>query len=94
MHLEYDTKAILSVLDDNGLLRRISWPVEWIAAYYQCTVGEVYKAALPSELKLESETRLYLNKDYEEVTDLPPRAYALINYLADNKYCTLTRLQL
>ena len=89
---EYDTKAILSVLDDNEVVTQDQLALwEWIAAYYQCTVGEVYKAALPSGLKLESETRLYLNKDYEEVTDLPPRAYALINYLADNKYCTLDK---
>src|SRR5690606_25983476 len=86
------TKAIPRVPDDTEVVPPEQLALgEWIAAYYQCTVGEVYKAALPSGLKLESETRLYLNKDYEEVADLPPRAYALINYLADNKYCTLDK---
>ena len=29
---------------------------EWIAEYYLCSVGDVYKAALPSGLKLASRT--------------------------------------
>lgn len=33
---------------------------EWISGYYVCTQGEVLKAALPSGLKPESETKLYL----------------------------------
>ena len=33
---------------------------EWISGYYLCTLGEVLKAALPSGLKLESETKLFL----------------------------------
>jgi primosomal protein N' (replication factor Y) len=33
---------------------------EWISDYYLCTQGEVLKAALPSGLKTESETKLYL----------------------------------
>lgn len=41
---------------------------EWIADYYLCSVGDVFKAAVPSGLKPESETWLSLNKEYE----LPP----------------------
>lgn len=39
---------------------------EWIAGYYLCAVGDVMKAALPSGLKLESETVVGRNKDFEE----------------------------
>lgn len=35
---------------------------EWISDYYLCKQGEVMKAALPSGLKPESETKLYLIK--------------------------------
>ncbi len=62
--LDYETKEIVSLLDESPILRAPQlkfW--EWIASYYLCSVGEVYKAALPSGLKLESETMLTLNPD-------------------------------
>jgi primosomal protein N' (replication factor Y) len=37
----------------------------WLAEYYMCNVGEVMNAALPSALKLASETRIVLNKGFE-----------------------------
>jgi len=36
---------------------------QWIARYYMCSLGEVYKAALPSAFLLESETILSFNRD-------------------------------
>ena len=57
--LEYETKEVISQLDEQPILRDPQlnfW--EWIASYYLCSVGEVYKAALPAGLKLESETSL------------------------------------
>lgn len=67
---EYETKEIVSLLDERPILRRPQlqfW--EWIAEYYLCSVGDVYKAALPSGLKLESETYVVLNPDFEEDSD-------------------------
>jgi primosomal protein N' (replication factor Y) (superfamily II helicase) len=55
----YEVKAILSLLDDEPVVNErqfLLW--EWISEYYMCTLGEVFKAALPSGLKLESETRV------------------------------------
>ncbi|MDE6716581.1 MAG: primosomal protein N', partial [Muribaculaceae bacterium] len=37
----------------------------WIAEYYLCSVGEVFKAAVPSGLKPESETYISFNKEWE-----------------------------
>ena len=62
----YETKDILSVLDDDPLVTPLQitfW--QWLADYYMCTVGEVFKAALPSGLKLESETRIFPVNDEE-----------------------------
>src|SRR5690606_27805330 len=36
---------------------------KWIAQYYMCTLGDVYKAALPSAFLLESETILSFNSN-------------------------------
>jgi primosomal protein N' (replication factor Y) (superfamily II helicase) len=54
----YDVKSILSLLDEYPVVNEkqfLLW--DWISNYYMCTVGEVFKAALPSGLKLESKTR-------------------------------------
>ena len=38
----------------------------WIADYYLCTLGDVYKAALPSGLKLESESSVMYADDFTD----------------------------
>ena len=49
---EYDTKDILAVLDEERMLLPGQYRLwQWVAEYYMCTVGEVYKAAIPSGLK-------------------------------------------
>ena len=63
----YEVKEILGTLDDKPILRHPQlafW--EWIADYYLCSMGEVYKAAVPSGLKVESETTISVNPDFEE----------------------------
>ncbi len=57
---DYDVKNILSVLDHNPVINTIQlqfW--EWLADYYLCNLGEVFKAALPPGMKLESETKIF-----------------------------------
>jgi len=62
---QYQAKYILSILDDSPVVNELQlkhW--QWIASYYMCTVGEVMNAALPVGLKLASETRIDLNREY------------------------------
>jgi len=59
---DYETKDILSVLDDNPIINQTQLKLwHWIADYYMCSLGEVFKAALPAGLKLESETKVIYN---------------------------------
>ena len=63
----YDVKEILGTLDVKPIVRHPQldfW--QWIADYYLCSTGEVYKAAIPSGLKVESETTISVNPDFEE----------------------------
>lgn len=63
----YEVKDIISPLDQEPIVRHPQlkfW--NWIADYYLCSMGEVYKAAVPSGLKVESETYISANPDYEE----------------------------
>lgn len=58
---EYETKSILSILDPEAIISE--WQIafwEWIASYYCCSIGDVMHAALPSSLKLTSETIIRL----------------------------------
>lgn len=60
----YTAKYIDSIVDEYPLInsQQLSfW--EWLAFYYCCSIGEVMNAALPSGLKLSSETNLSLNPE-------------------------------
>ena len=53
----YEAKEIHQILDDNPVVNEIQiahW--QWIASYYMCAIGDVYRGAMPSALLLESET--------------------------------------
>lgn len=53
----FEIKQIAEQLDDKPILLPFQHKLwHWIAEYYLCAPGEVFKAALPSGLKLESET--------------------------------------
>jgi primosomal protein N' (replication factor Y) len=62
---KYEAKYIIDILDEQPVVtqRQLQfW--KWLAEYYMCNEGEVMNAALPSALKLASETRVMLNKDF------------------------------
>jgi primosomal protein N' (replication factor Y) len=83
---DFEVKEILSIKASQPVVRKQQlrfW--EWIAQYYLCRLGEVYKAALPQGFKLESEqsyrpkteTCVRLQPAYQETEQLH-RAFDLI----------------
>lgn len=63
----YEVKDIAKILDNHPIIKHPQLKLwEWAAEYYLCTMGDVFKAALPAGLKVESETFLELNRDFEE----------------------------
>ena len=53
----YEAKEIHQILDEKPIVTQIQikhW--QWIASYYMCAIGDVYRGAMPSALLLESET--------------------------------------
>lgn len=60
---------------------------KWMANYYMCTPGEVMKAALPSGLKLESDTLIIRNPDFCEDSfhPLTPRERDVLMHLSATK---------
>ena len=78
----YEVKDISALLDASPILLPVQFKFwEWIADYYLCTQGDVYKAALPSGLKLESETIVEYNPDFEADAPLPEQEQRILIYL-------------
>lgn len=70
----YEAKEIHEVLDEYPLVTLYQLKLwHWISEYYMCSLGEVFKAAMPSAFLLESETKIIFNKEYgvdsNELTD-------------------------
>ena len=63
---KYEAKYIIEILDTRPVVTGAQlqfWG--WMADYYMCYPGEVMNAALPSALKLASETKITLTKAFE-----------------------------
>lgn len=75
-------KAITLQLDDQPAVRPEQlqfW--QWMSVYYRTPLGDIYRAAMPSALKLESETMVELT-DTEQTADLSAN---------EQRICTLLR---
>lgn len=67
----FKAKEIISILDDSPVLpepQLAFW--NWLSSYYLCNIGEIYRYAFPSSLKLESETYLKLKPNADITYDL------------------------
>lgn len=63
---DYEVKNILSVLDQHPVVNEKQFQLwDWMSSYYLCNHGEVMNSAMPSALKLQSETKIILNPEYE-----------------------------
>lgn len=59
-------KYLLDILDDDPVVNAQQLQLwNWISSYYLCYPGEVMQAALPSALKLSSESKIMLSEDFE-----------------------------
>jgi primosomal protein N' (replication factor Y) len=63
---KYQAKYILELLDNEPLITPNQlWLFDWMADYYMCCLGEVMNVALPSGLKVSSQSRIQLNPDFD-----------------------------
>jgi primosomal protein N' (replication factor Y) (superfamily II helicase) len=55
-----EIKEIQQILDEEPVVFAKNFELwEWIAKYYCCTLGDVFRAALPTGLKLESKSKVF-----------------------------------
>jgi primosomal protein N' (replication factor Y) len=80
----YQAKEIHQILDEHPIVNEIQiehW--QWIASYYMCAIGDVYRGAMPSALLLESETIIAKKAE----------VYLEENQLSDEEYLVYQALQ-
>ncbi|HDP75001.1 MAG TPA: primosomal protein N' [Bacteroidales bacterium] len=85
-------KDIIQVIDTSPIVLPSQFKLwEWIAEYYMCSLGEVMKAALPSGLKMESDTYVASGGDMDEM-DLTDEEMNLIHLLGQKRKLTIRQL--
>lgn len=85
-------KDVESVIDENPVVTAFQLQIwDWISDYYMCTRGEVMKAALPSGMKLESETVLSVNPVFDCMTLTETDRYAF-TLIEKNEGVTVSEL--
>ena len=61
----YDARYLLEQLDEQPVVQPVQLKLfQWMADYYMCTPGEVLNVALPSGLKLSSQSQVQLHPDF------------------------------
>ena len=91
---DYTVKDLVEILDGKPVLLKRQYDFwQWIADYYLCTLGDVYKAALPSGMKLESETLVVSNPDYEAESPLPEKEQLVLDALSRDAELCITQLE-
>lgn len=90
---DYETKDILAVLDSYPVVLPLQYDFwNWISSYYMCSHGEVMKAALPAGLKLESETRLVINPDFQQFEEISLKESVVLSFLEEKTSLTVAEI--
>ncbi len=92
----YEVKPISCLLDESPIVRYPQMKLwDWIASYYLCAPGEVFKAAIPTGLKPESETFISLREDFdiEDTEGITESQAIIINTLSSQKRMSLAEIE-
>ncbi len=87
----YEAKEIHQILDEKPVVN--SHQIEhwkWIASYYMCSLGEVFRSALPSGYILESETIISAKENVEiDSNELKDDEYLILEALKNQSSITV-----
>ena len=91
----FNPKPILGVLDEAPIVFPAQLQLwEWMASYYMCTEGEVMQAAVPSHLKISSESIFILNEEANiDSQHLSDTEYIVSEALQIKKQLSLVEIQ-
>ncbi len=91
--LRYEPKEIFQILDNKPIVNAIQiehW--RWLANYYMCSLGEVFKSALPNGYILSGETMLQLSKNNADETLLNDEEYLIWEALNQSSSLSLEEI--
>ena len=89
----YDIKPVLEIIDERPIVNLVQLQLwQWMADYYMCSIGEVYRAALPSGLKLESNTNILQAQELPEEYTLTPREEQIFDIVKTEKQISISRI--
>ena len=86
----YEAKEIHQILDETPLVNKQQlqhW--QWISEYYMCSLGDVYRASLPSAFLLESETIINKNQSFIDTTILKDEEFLIFEALEHQSHLTI-----
>ena len=65
----YDARSLLELMDEQPIVKPVQLELfKWMASYYMCTPGEVLNVAMPSGLKLSSQSQIQIHPDFDPAT--------------------------
>ena len=89
---KYKVKDILSVFDDENIVTENQirfW--QWLSSYYMSQIGDIMNAAMPSLLKLSSESKIIVHPNFDgDVSDLSRSESSILNLLALKDQLTIS----
>lgn len=92
---DYQAKLIEEIAEEEVIVNEKQLHLwQWISEYYLCTLGEVMSAALPSALKLSSESKfIYVENPDANWSELADDEYILAEALQINQELSLEDIQ-
>ncbi len=93
--INYEAKYLINILDEFPVVTNIQlnfWA--WLADYYLCNLGEVMNAAIPSALKLNSESNIVLNpySDFDK-NELSEKEFLIVEAIEIHKSISIQEVQ-
>ena len=90
---DFQIKSILDIIDERPILTSQQLQLwQWMADYYMCSLGDVYKAAMPSGLRPTSEMFILPNDDFSDLHLLRPKELQALELLRSGKVKTVATL--
>ena len=87
-------KYLLDILDDDPVVNENQLKLwRWISSYYLCYLGDVMQVALPSALKLSSESKIMLSEDFQlDTMTLSDNEFLIVEALQIQPQLTITEV--
>lgn len=90
---DYEAKYLIDVIDNDTIVDQNQLGLwNWMSSYYMSSLGLVYNAAMPAGLKLEGESKMVLNPDFNpDNATLDTKETILIEAIRSAKEISITQ---